>query len=543
MKKLLSILLCIMLCFTALTGCIGGQDDDLDASGNKVTDQSKILDISIWNSGYGVKWINAIADQYKKDHPGVAININEKYDQNDYNTTIQSSNTNKTDIYFNYAPNYLHDKEFIEPLDDILATTIEGESKTIGEKIGENALSALSIEENGVTKTYALHYGSGGGGIVYNADKFEEYELSIPKTTDELINLVVEIQELPDGKYSGLSQEALPNAPVCHVPGYSSSLVYTWWAQYSGKEAYDKFFTFEDITFEEGANKTDISHLKDVRMQEGMRIGLQALYDFIAPEGVTYKGSNTQEFSILQSNFIEHEVALMYPCGGWLETELEKADGFNLNTMNKFKVMRTPVISALASKLSIGEEANDQDLRDLIDYVDEYYAEGNTEATAPSWATADDIQLVKTARFVSTGQTASSTVLIPKYSAAKDLAKDFLKYLYSDEGLKLFAETQRNFLSVSFSDESIIESIDKSSWTNFSKSVFDISRVNELIPQNLNHPIWYEVGRREVFTGTTPEVNFTYEKTNQNYMDVDEYINKQWSEFQKEWKASYFKYF
>ena len=542
MKKLVAILLSITVCLTAFVGCKGGQNQNKDAFGNTVTDQSKILDISIWNSGYGVKWINALANQYKQDHPGVAININEKFDQNDFNNSIQASNTNKTDIYFNYAPNYLDKKEFIEPLDDLLAQTVEGESLTIGQKFGEKTLSALSIKENGQTKTYALTYGSGVTGIVYNAVKFEEYGLTVPKTSNQLMRLLLQIQE--ETPYKGVDENNLPitYAPMCHVSGYSSYLATNWWLQYDGAEEFNKFFTFESIseneTFKASSDKKDISYLKNEVMSEGMQIGLQTLYDTISPQGVTASWSG-DAYSTIQYNFIKNDHALLYVCGGWLETELEKTDGFDMSAFNKFKMMPIPVLSDIAYKLSLGDEATESDLVALIDYVDGVTTE------KPSWATDADVKLVSDARFASTGQTSSATVVVPKYSKAIELAKDFLKYMYSDAGLKLFAETQRTCLNVTPSDANLYANIDKSTWSTFSKSMYDLSskRASTGTPQNLNHPIWYNAGRREIWVGVVPETRFTYDPSNDNFMDAEEFIDYQWGEFQKEWRTSYFKYF
>ena len=58
---------------------------------------------------------------------------------------------------------------------------------------------------------------------------------------------------------------------------------------------------------------------------EGMNLALTALYNIIAQPNATHATSNTQQdYMTIQSDFIESEVALMYPCGGFLETELEK---------------------------------------------------------------------------------------------------------------------------------------------------------------------------------------------------------------------------
>ena len=544
MKKLVAILLCVLMCFTAFAGCKGNTDKNLDAEGNVVTDASKILDISVWDSGYGTNWIKALANQYKSNHSGIAININAKYDQNDFGTTIDSNaDANATDIYFNYAPDYL---KYTNKLEDLTALAnskaADSETKTIAQKFGEATMSALTSDG----KVYALCYGSGATGIVYNAKFFDDYnagvsdpdlKLNVPRTTKELKDLIILIKD--ETEYKGTGTGALAKYPLLHYPGYWQSAAIVWWLQYSGAEEFNKFFQFTGIKGNDNNVTVLDDSLQSVYQQVGMKKALEELYAITSPTGNTQPDSNdTSEgaFSKKQSNFIEQGIALMYPCGGWLETEMEKATGFDISLFNNFKMMRYPVLSALVEKLS-DSTVGDTGLSELVEYVDKVSA-GDTSAVKPDWATDDDVTLVTNARFAATGQTASSTVCIPNYSKAKDLAKDFLKFVYSDAGLKLFAETQRNFMSIDFDDSNVPNTIDKSNWTEFSKSVYEISGNRITVPQNLNHPIRYRGGLKEVFS-TQPEKSFT---ADQNAINATEFLNEEWKEFKKNWESKFYQY-
>lgn len=540
MKKLIAILLSILVLLTAFVGCKGVTNDNTDSAGNQVTDKSKILDISVWNSGYGIKWVDAIKNAYMKDHPGVAINVTAHADSNDFVNTIglDSASANATDLYFNYAPDYLKYTDKLVKFNDLLESKMTAnETKTLAEKFGEDTLSAL-VDNNG--DYYALTYGGGTSGIVYNEKLFKQFDLTredgslfIPRTTQELEDLTRLIRETTD--YKGTGNDIRAKAPIMHYPGYWQSAAIVWWLQYSGTEEFSRFFRFEGL----GGKELNDS-MQSVYQQEGMKVGLEALYSIITKEGVTYKQSNdvsTGAFARKQYLFFMDEVALMYPCGSWLETEMEKTDGFDMSVFDNFSVMKYPVVSALVDKLS-NPDVGEIGLCELIDYVDAIVA-GKTDVEKPEWATNEDVEKVKFARNCTTGQTASSTVCIPSYSESIDLAKDFLKFMYSDEGLKIFAETQHYFRSVDFDSETVKNSIDTSTWSTYSKANYAISMDNINVPQNLNHPIRYRGGAREVFITAQPEKQFTLAE---GAMTVEEFLDSEWKKIKDNWKGQYYQY-
>lgn len=530
MRKFVTLLICIVLVFSMMTGC-GPKEENLDSDGNIVTDKTKILDVNVWNAGYGIEWARTLATAFKAENPGIAVNIRSKADQGDfYNTITTGAGANETDLYFTYGPKYLkyvtgeyNGNKLLEPLDDVLSHKAASESKTIGEKFKSNILDALTYTDGTESKTYALTFTSSFSGIIYRADEFENYQLSIPKTTDEFVRLIVQIQE--STPYNGVTAGVggTPKTPLVHYPGYWQSVVQDWWAQYSGMEKFKSYWSFSNV------NLSDMSSQQSLHQQQGLVNALEALSDIITPEGATYSGSNTMIFTDLQSRFLESDIALMYPCGTWLETEMEKAEDFNIQeVMNKFKIMKPPVISIIKEKLSEGNKSEEK-LIQLIDYVD-----GTTDVR-PVWATDEDVELISYARNVSTGQFSSSTVCVPSYSPAKDLAKEFLKFMYSDKGLKIFTQTQRATLPIDFDNSEVLNSIDNSSWTTFTKSCFEIGTNLTFVPVNLNHPIYYRTSLTELFL-RTPESMFTNASKNDRET-VTAFLNREWAEFMQSWNV------
>ena len=533
MKKLIAFLLGITVCLSAFVGCMG-DTSVRDSSGNVVTDQSKIVEISVWNNGYGIAWLNALEKEFEKRNPGTAVEIKGHPEADDFQNNIGLSTSNSTDLYFNYAPHYLNYKQYLEPLDDIIdAPAAESETKTIVQKLGAEVMSVLGSDD-GTDTNYVLTYSNGTGGIVYNSKLFTQYGLNVPKTTKELENLIMLIQEETPYKGTGGSADTA-KYPLLHYPGYWQGVAVTWWLQYSGAEEFNKFFTFEGLTGETLSND-----LQSVYQQEGMKVGLDALHRITTIENATHPISNDTSkgrYAEKQLYFITRENALMYPCGSFLETEVLKNPDINASYFQNFSTMRTPVVSALAKKLSL-ENAKDTDLRALIDYVDAVSV-GDASVAKPDWATPTDVELVTNARFATTGQTSAQTVCIPKYAQGKALAKKFLQFMYSDEGMKIFAEAQRCFLNADFDNPEVKDTIDTSKWSTYSKSTFELSKYDRSVPQNLNHPVRYKEGLREIFS-VSPESVFT---RSEQPLTVSAFLSSEWTKFKNDYQGKYASYF
>jgi hypothetical protein len=59
------------------------------------------------------------------------------------------------------------------------------------------------------------------------------------------------------------------------------------------------------------------------------------------------------------------------------------------------------------------------------------------------------------------------------------------------------------------------------------------------VPQNLNHPIRYRGGAREVFITAQPEKQFTLAE---GAMTVEEFLDSEWKKIKDNWKGQYYQY-
>ena len=150
-KKLLATTLVVMLIATCFAGC-GNKDG---GSGGSKSD----IEINYWNSGLGTKWLDAVIEAFEEEHPEYNVTYTATADAA---STVAPFGIEDTDTIDLYLALKLYDFDHMEPLDDVLNATPEGESKTIGEKFDSNYLQFEKAQDG---KCYTLTYGGGISGI------------------------------------------------------------------------------------------------------------------------------------------------------------------------------------------------------------------------------------------------------------------------------------------------------------------------------------------------------------------------------------------
>ena len=122
----------------------------------------------------------------------------------------------------------------------------------------------------------------------------------------------------------------------------------------------------------------------------------------------------------------------MMVCGSWLTNEMGELypDGPN----SELRMMRTPVISAIRKHCDSIQDDNELAalVRAIDNGVDQLEGEGYS-------VSQEDYDRVKDARSLCYIGAEAMTGVVTKNARNKQLAKLFLKYLYSDEGIMLHA--------------------------------------------------------------------------------------------------------
>lgn len=471
MKTILAAVLVVVLAVAGLTGC--------GNSGGKGGDDSTTVKIRYWNSGLGTDWLDAMIAAFEGKYPEYKVEYSPSADAQAVKAPFGNESTDDTDLYMastemNFA--------YTESLDDVLDSTVTGESKTIREKFDE-AYLANEVAADG--KVYELTYGGGAIGVVYNTDLFAEAGIkTLPRTTNELINACDSLMEANI-------------VPLCHFKSgsYWSHMAEAWAMQYDGADYFvNNFWGCTDL--DGNSPSKEVFTTKDGRYE-----ALEVMEKLITSDYVL-SGSNTYEITIMQTKLLQGECAMMVT-GSWVANEMKSA-----GEMTNFSVMKTPVVSSLIDNLET--VTNETALRMVISAVDDVtdgkaelsaYQDGDNYKVGDISVSAEDWDKIDKARNTVSTNFSGETLFIPTYSNAKEGAKEFLKFLYSDEGQKIYADTLHLSLPMDYSEGVL----DTSSWTQFEKDELTYINSAKQIATNYiksKHPIFY-LGGADMYASTS----------------------------------------
>lgn len=461
MTKVVALILAMAMIMASVTACGG------NGGGGAKKNSAKDIEIVYWNAGLGSAWLEAVIEAFNEANP----------DYNAYFTASAAAGTvNATygiegDTVDLYMTTKLADTSKMEPLDDLLATTVEGEAKTIGEKFEPGY---LALEKANDDHYYQLTYGGGVCGIVYNMDHFKEAGITqLPRTTNELAITADKLKT--NGKKA-----------FCHYAnnGYWTYMSEAWFSQYEGFDYYlNNFYACVD---EKGNSPS-----KDIfKKQDGRYEVLKAYGKLITPEYIM-EGSNSIDHVSAQTQFLNGSASMMVT-GSWLSSEMAASDKFG-----SFSMMRTPVLSAVTDNCKTVKSENV--LRDVISAIDsvldgektiEDYKSGKNYKVEGKEISAADWDYIYEARLSVPTNYSGEGCFIPTYSNAKDGAKAFLEFLYSDEGLKTYAKAVSVPLPLELSDGT---TVDMSAMNDFQKSQF------EMLAESVATPTYDNAGKHRIF--------------------------------------------
>lgn len=460
-KKTLAILLAIAM-LAVLSAC-GSK------SSNKSANSTTDIEISYWNAGLGSKWLEDMVEAFNKSNTKYHATFHASANHNSAAATY-GMDGDTVDLYFLLMRG---DKSKMEPLDDVLNTTIEGESKPIIEKFNSGYLSTVKASDG---KYYELSYGGGVIGIVYNKEHFKKAGITqLPRTTNEL---AIACDKLNSKGYK----------PFCHFAagGYWSFFSELFFSQYEGQDYYvNNFYASTDAAG--NSPSKDMFTAKDGRYQ-----ALKVYDKIITPEYVM-SGSNSIDHTSAQTQFLNGSASMMVS-GSWLTNEMSGS----ADKIKNFAMMRSPVISAITDKCTTIK--GEGDLRKVISAIDsvadgkkktEDFKSGNDYIIDEKLTiAAEDWDRVWNARFSVPTNFSGHCASIPTYSNCKDGAKEFLKFFYSDEGYKVYVNAVKAPLPYYPSTGEV----DMADFNDFEKSQFN------MLAEAENTPSEYIASKHRIFT-------------------------------------------
>lgn len=445
-KRLLSVILSVCLslgAISALTGC-----------GEKFSDDENTINIMLVLKGFGRTWLDNTAAAFETKYPQYKINVKTTVLDSELTDTLQSgASRNIYDLMFTTeAMDYMiakdlsaiESRKLFEPLNSVYDAVLDGETKPVKDMLNVGMQSYYLQEDDNY---YTVPWMEAVTGLIYNKkvldDEFGAGQWSEPRTTNELIDLASSIE-----KRSAFVHSEVTSWNFCYN---------VWWAQYSGRERYNKFYSgyYYDETSGEYKFGTRIFN------EEGRRQGLLVMEELMK---YAHPDSNALDFSEAQGKFMAGEAA-MVSNGDWLKNEMIKS-----YPNSDISFMKTPIISSLGTKLKLaGDSATDaQHESKLIEVID--YIDGGKTGTKPdvSDEAIEEIEAARKMVNLGTGHVA----YIPRYANAKEPAKEFLKFLISKEGQKIFSQDPKG-MTMPFGYDITEDTELYSSFSNFEKSKWE----------------------------------------------------------------------
>lgn len=449
MKKRIISLVLVAILLLSFTGCSKGGNKDSEVVANN---GGKPVEIAYWHSGMGIEFLEAMIEAFNAKQSDWFVYYKASADEGSIKSALGQEDLDTVDLYMttkNMNPKWL------TPIDDVLDSVADGDSKKIKDKFNP---AYLEYERATDDHYYGLTWGGGTVSIVYNRDMFKKAGIEqTPRTTDELV-AVCDV----------LLEEDI--TPFIHFRsdnsiGYWTYMQELWFAQYNGWDYFlNSFYGCTD------ANGNSPS-LEVFTAEDGRYEVLKAMEQFITPEYVL-SGSNSQDHITAQTKFLNQDIGMMVS-GSWMVNEMEKGE-----KTDKFGVMKSPVISSITDRLSTVK--SDMELRNLISVIDavtdgekeisEYQSEDGYLVNGKQ-IPAQDWEIVAEARNSIAMNYEKQVCSIPKYSDAIDGAKEFLKFFYSDEGYKIYTDKLHVTLPFNLCEGEV----DTKGWNTFEKDMYDIT--------------------------------------------------------------------
>lgn len=520
LSKILCLLLCAVISLFVGAGCFGNN------ASTKGT-----LSIAIFEGGYGNTWGNALVTAYKKHNPSANVKVAcTPLVRDDAVTACQTGETN-VDIFFIDGVNlgnYLEEYGTIADISELYNSTPKAGNKEedvlIKDKISAEIVEDMKYKGNRSTfadKYYLVPSASGPCSIILNVDALNnvlgEGNWSEPNTTDELMALADAIVDA-DKKVNiaGANVKVYPFIYSGNAIEYWRYMYYTWIAQYGGIQVWDDLQSV----------KINGEYNKAAYQPEAKKIAYNGLEKIISRNnGYCDPSSMSNKFTQSQKYFFQGR-ACMFVCGDWLEREMENTTSYK----SEFKMIRTPVISSLATKIeetygvSLGNTAAEKDanLSQMVAAVDA----GNDSNAIGS---VEVFNAVKEARSYTFTLANSQIGFVMECSENKDMAIDFLRFMYSDEGLQIVLNETKSYIPT-VNSSSLTSSQELST---FRKSVNAISRGDTTyIYSSSGDPIHYRAGLDCYVGNEYPEVAMGKKS---GALTANEYLAKEASLLNEKW--------
>lgn len=435
-KKIISIALAATLSLGVFAGCNTEKKDEL---GSMSEGRSKKVSVVYTSNAYGKEWITQIAKQYMEKHDAdTYIQLTQVTEQGAEVSKIKTG-ISAGDVYLlDQSLNDLVDS--VESLTDVYDSYAIGEEENEGKKQIKDKLSPMLANkaDHAGTHDFVMPYAgaTAGYGLVYNKTVLDEAfpdGYTLPRTTQEMFEFGDKMKSVD---LEGVDEDQDLYMMVCSGDG-NEYLQYTlapWFAQIMGMEKFEnfmdgKYWDEASSSYKFDKAKPTVYEMYRTQLEDFHGILLKLMtksngyvhkdsssidYKFAScvEAGMGYKGMMSKTAFKVDGSYFEEEAKMFLD--GMKDSGEEQTIG----------MLKLPVATDIIKRLPT--VADDTVLRSVIDYVD-----GVTDE-APAGVSEDDIAEVAEARGM-IGVYLGGGMVVPKKASNKEGAKDFIRYLCSDE--------------------------------------------------------------------------------------------------------------
>lgn len=530
--RLISVMMILAL-VTAITinGCginIKGGDSGVTHGNVK---EGGTLEIGVVNKGYGDKFAYELAKAFQ-EKTGIKTAVTKSSSATWTEVQMKAGAENNTlDIIFdinNIAMKNVAQKNFIAGYDcayadltDIYDQPLEGydTEKTLEELVYPYSLRACTWGGKdmgfGNGKQYFVNWAAGIEGLVYNASLFEKYNLSVPKTTDELFQVMKQMKSLNNGSYA-TNENGSEIYPFVFAGknDYTSYLTNVWWAQYDGEQAFNYVL--------EGKDANGVLSSNSMKAK-GKLSALQIIAD-ILDRDAKYTDASTclgLSFTDAQMVFLD-EQAFMIPTGDWLEREMEHSYKGGAD----IAFMPIPVNSDVIDKCTTIK--TDKQLSEVISFID------GDVANRPTYVSDKDLAFVKKARSMYCSEGNQHIAYIPAYSDNIEAGKQFIQFMLSKAGQEIMLKYAYGNMAMLDVEMQKFESYESLSYLQKSKlKLMSFDGGATLVGRNYVYPMSY-AGGAGLWYGTWAN-EFAAPKDSETYMTAIEYFQHEYNTNESYW--------
>lgn len=500
------------------------------------------LEIYATGAGFGLDWIEELIPVFEEQNEGAKVYFN--YDigvELCRNKVEGGPNVNTADLMISLedwqtlvlqGKNGVSGYDYaLEDLTDFLDEEVDGEplrDKFLPYTLDVSAIELETSEGVYEYKDFVIPWATSYSGIVYNKNLFDANpDWKLPRTTDELLALCDAIKSA--GKIPLVNETKT---------GYIDYMTQCLFAQYLGIDEYYDYYN--PVTEEDG-----YKYEKDSEESKARLYSMFVMDDLLNPDNHRLSSTAQEDdYGRAQGRLISGEGAMII-IGDWFDKEMSTTIQQAAAAGNNYKsgMMSMPVMSALSERLSYWDDimsadkdyayfynnrgtegANLVKCDELLAKIVEYVDNGET-GDLPSvvygsktvTATADDVAVVREARSCYSSLGAGHTLVVPAYASAKDLAKKFIKLLFSKTGVETFLRTTAG--------GSLPVEYDVKAWsgyanaTDFQKQVYALTQKGNPV-QHTSSLTWRLTGLPD----PTGKKFYQYSKSNSSYISPQQYL-------------------